>query len=83
MTPKHLSLNLEREHLNKLLEDIGLAKNEIARSLDVSKRQFRAYFALQTSSTYRPMPYVIYYALSVWAAYCRYERKIANNSLSE
>ena len=83
MKPEKLNKNLDMQHLRQLVDDIGLAQNEIARVLEVPKREFRAYLSNPQNASYRQMPYVVYYALSVWAAYCRYERKIANNSLSE
>lgn len=67
--------NLDFVHLRQLVADIGLAQNEIARRLEIPKRQFRAYLSNPANCSYQPMPNVVYYALSVWAAYCRYERK--------
>lgn len=78
MRPQKIPLNLNFEHLRSLIADIGLSQNEIARSLDLPRRQFRRYLGNPKSVSYEPMPYVVYYALSVWAAYCRYERKNAN-----
>lgn len=83
MQPEKISLNLAPEHLRQLVADVGLSQMQIARQLQLHTREFRAYLAKPESKSYKPMPYVVYYALSVWAAYCRYERKTANNSLNK
>lgn len=79
MTPEKIPLNLEPEHLRQLVADIGLSQIQIAKTLNLTKREFRSYFFQKDKKTYKEMPYVVYYALSVWAAYCRYERKNTNS----
>lgn len=75
MTPEKIPLNLEFKYLRRLIDDIGLSQNEIARRLGLQKRQLRRYLGNPESSSYEPMPYVVFYALSIWAAYERYKRK--------
>lgn len=75
MSPETIKLNLDFAHLRSLVSDIGLPQNDIARKLGLQKRQLRRYLGNPQSQSYEPMPYVVYYALNVWAAYCRYERR--------
>lgn len=75
MNPKNLALNLNVDYLHGLINEIALPKAEIARTLQISARELRRYLAHTESSSYKPMPYSVFYTLSVWAAYCRYERK--------
>lgn len=78
MNPKNIPLNLDVSHLHNLVNEIGCNKAEIARTLQISAREFRRYLASQSSSSYKPMPYSVYYTLYVWAAYERFKRnKIA------
>lgn len=75
MTPITKDKNLDMTHLRKLIDEIGLTQNEIARILEIPKRQFRAYLSNPVNKSYQPMPQVVYYALSMWAAYTRDKRK--------
>ncbi|SUO95038.1 hypothetical protein [Suttonella ornithocola] len=75
MRPENVEINLDFNHLRNLIDDIGLSQTEIAHKLGISKRDFRSYLFAQDAKTYKPMPYVVYYALYVWATYERFKKK--------
>lgn len=83
MSPKSIPLNIDYAHLRQLIADIGLSQMQIARDLQIRPREFRAYLSKPDSSTYRQMPYTVYYSLYLWAAYCRYERRRASANSDE
>ena len=56
------------DYLRHLLDGIGLSQRAVARHLGISERTFRRYLTATDNATYQPAPYVVQFALEVWAS---------------
>jgi len=67
-TPDISQHNPDPAYLRELIEQIGMSQRAIARQLGIDETLFRKYLTRPENRSYRPCPYLVQFALEVWAA---------------